>query len=1263
MRFIADGPNIPDELLVARDTGRVIFFCGAGVSYAEANLPSFATLAADVIDRLGAAQDSHARLLFERARSLDPLPGVGGLVATDRVFGLLEQEFEVSDVRGAVAEALQPKPNVNLDAHRTLLDLATANGITRLVTTNFDLLFEACVPNLLSHDPPSLPDPHSDREFRGIVHLHGRVDTAYRRAHSDEFVISSADFGRAYLSAGWATRFIRRLLSRFQVVFVGYTADDPPVQYLLEGLNLRAGTPNKLYAFQGGEQKSAIALWEKRGVEAIAFDSENGFAPLWNTLRAWAERARDSGKWCENVLTRAASGPTELAPHERGQVLHILSIREGARRLISLIQPLGAEWLLVLDPRQRYSTPLRSYTNSESAPSFDPFDSLCVDSDPTPGPADPEDAFRSRDIPTEAVDPFQSNLLDREQGTLRARATVRGNPHEFHTELSRRLEDIALWLRQVAHHPVALWWAAHQDGLHPRVIDSIERALQHDVKRFPHAVLHGWRMLLSAWADQRLESDTERYRIAHRATQEGWSLSLVRELCGLYRPKIIVTPSFQIPHPLKWLADDQQESVVSCSVEYPHPHEAIRIPDEFLSYAVECFRANIDLAVALERENSGTRQVYLTTSRGPDDGVELPDRSFGLTGPLIHFQKLIARLATIDLEAAYRQIRSWPSDDDFVFARLRIWSAGTGLLNADEAGAVLLELSDRAFWGSTHERDLLYALRDRWKEFSTAVRDGLEQRLLTGSFPWSADWGDKREKFKAHDKLSRLHWLISQGVEFSFDVQEIMRSLRQANPEWSERHGDAAADSNAPEVQTIVADNRPDPILATPISEILKRAEELGQPSFWERIERDPFRGLAEKRPSLALAALTFAGRSGEAPPWAWAAFLRVDARRTDPARMLRTIAARLRRLPPTRLRDIAYPVSDWMDRISDRFYGDAPDVLSGLWGAIIEALHLIEVKQQSGRKRSWADDALNAPVGRLFDLLVKDPAKDGLGAGNGFPAHWTARLDDLLDLPGDMRRHALVMLGFQLTWLYTIDPVWTERQVLPFADDCGSDGDALWDGLLWAARVPQKRLFLALKAGLCARSTSQRRRNGNSVLAGFLLFGWKGDARTEERLLTDIEFREILIHADDELRRKILWQLGQWSKETDSHWRGEVLPFLRRVWPKQRAVHTPNMSGHLAKLALDSGNLMQEVVAQIVPRLGPARNPHLYFASSSDGSDPPPWRAYPAATLDLLWAILGEDIASWPYGIEEVLNTLSQATETASDPRLAELRRRMALS
>jgi hypothetical protein len=1260
MRFIADGPNIPDELLVARDAGDVILFCGAGVSQQEAHLPSFAGLARKVVEILGAAHDSRGRVLLERALAIDPMPGVGSLVATDRVFGLLEQEFEIPDVRAAVAEAIRPIPNARLDAHRVLLDLATARAVTRLVTTNFDLLFEACNPDLASSGPPSLPDPHSDREFRGVVHLHGRVDAAYRFAQDEEFVVSSADFGRAYLSMGWATRFIQKLLSRFQILFIGYTADDPPMQYLLEGLNLRAGTRNRLYAFQSGEQDNAIALWEHRGVQAIPFDSSNGFAPLWDTLRAWAERARDSRAWFERVLTRAALGPPHLAPHERGQVAHTLSVGEGARRLASAPEPLGAEWLLVADPVQRYGTPRRHARSEEGVSSFDPFEALGLDSDRLPDPPDREDAFRDREVPREAIDVLRPNLLDGAHEMHRLHAPVRGMPEHFHAELPRRLANIGIWLRRIAHQPIGLWWAANQKGLYPSVIADIQRALLHEPQRFPDPIRRGWRMLISAWTDDRAEPSMWKYDIEQRARQEGWNLSLVRDVADLYRPKLTVNPSFGIPHPVAWAEEGQPDQVVSIEVDYPHPDEGVQLPDEFVSYAVDCFRTNLDLAVALERDLSGTDWVYLETSRGPDGGPELSEDRFGLTGPIIRFQRLMERLASSDIDVARRQIRSWPSRDEYVFARLRIWVAGMGLLNPDEAGAIFLALPDRVFWGAVHERDLLYALRDRWDDLPPNARDALEQRLLTGSFPWDANVQGGPEEVSTSHRLSRLYWLSTQGVAFTFDVDETIRTLRAAAPTWTEGAGAAIADSNAPEVFSVSTDNRPDPILETPISEILRHVQEVPQLNIAERTERYPFRGLAVKRPVRALAALTHAARSGDAPRGPWADFLRAETRPADSRRTIRAIAALLHRLPPASLRVIAYPVSEWMKVLGNRLYDDAANVLPGLWDTMMTALRSAEIEQRHRPPRSWSAEALNAPVGKLFEVLMKDPAKNGLGAAANFPPHWTARLDNLLGLPGDMRRHALVMLGSQIIWLFTIDPVWTERRLLRLVEDSGPDGAALWDGVLGRAVLPPRSLFRALKAALLARATESCRRNQKTVLAGFLLAGWGDDATIEERLVTDIELREVLIHADDTFRQQLLWQLGQWSGQPNSSWRARVIPFFQQVWPKQRAVHTPAMSGHLANFALASGDLMPAVVELILRRLVPSRNTHLRFNRA--GADHQA-RAYPAATLDLLWAVLAEEASSWPYQIGDALELLAQAPETASDARLTELRRRLDLA
>ena len=72
----------------------------------------------------------------------------------------------------------------------------------------------------------SLPSPRAGFIFAGVgVEILG-------------LVLSGGDFGRAYLAEAWATRFVCDLLDRYIVVLLGYSADDPPVRYLLEGLHV-----------------------------------------------------------------------------------------------------------------------------------------------------------------------------------------------------------------------------------------------------------------------------------------------------------------------------------------------------------------------------------------------------------------------------------------------------------------------------------------------------------------------------------------------------------------------------------------------------------------------------------------------------------------------------------------------------------------------------------------------------------------------------------------------------------------------------------------------------------------------------------------------------------------------------------------------------------------------------------------------------------------------------------------------------------------
>ena len=109
MRFVDRGSDIPDELLLALDEGRVVFFCGAGVSRAKANLPDFFGLADQVLKKLGVLDDSPASRILSEARDMENRTGIPGLISADRIFGILERDFLERDIEKAVAKALEPK--------------------------------------------------------------------------------------------------------------------------------------------------------------------------------------------------------------------------------------------------------------------------------------------------------------------------------------------------------------------------------------------------------------------------------------------------------------------------------------------------------------------------------------------------------------------------------------------------------------------------------------------------------------------------------------------------------------------------------------------------------------------------------------------------------------------------------------------------------------------------------------------------------------------------------------------------------------------------------------------------------------------------------------------------------------------------------------------------------------------------------------------------------------------------------------------------
>ena len=207
--------EFPATLLAALRDRRLVVFAGAGVSMGKpASLPRFRSLAVSVAQGTG-----HAPLEHE----------------PDDVF-LGRLQHQGVEVHERAERALRknshgdtPEPTA---LHRDLLRLYPDPGSVRLVTTNFDLLFEDAARELFPEQPelfraPALP---LGRAFAGIVHVHGCLD------RSADMVLTDADFGRAYLIEGWARRFLVDLFSSSTVLFVGYSHDDTVMKYLARAL-------------------------------------------------------------------------------------------------------------------------------------------------------------------------------------------------------------------------------------------------------------------------------------------------------------------------------------------------------------------------------------------------------------------------------------------------------------------------------------------------------------------------------------------------------------------------------------------------------------------------------------------------------------------------------------------------------------------------------------------------------------------------------------------------------------------------------------------------------------------------------------------------------------------------------------------------------------------------------------------------------------------------------------------------------------------
>ena len=169
------GVDFPDPLITALRDGQLVIFAGAGVSMGKpACLPDFVGLA--------------RRIAEENGRSKK------GSRKTDQFLGKLKNDGV--DVHSWAAKLLQQNDPEPTELHRDILRVYSKQEDIRIVTTNFDLLFEQAAKDIITtalrvFEGPALP---LGEQFQGIVHIHGSINDP------EKMVLTDQDFGRAYIT-------------------------------------------------------------------------------------------------------------------------------------------------------------------------------------------------------------------------------------------------------------------------------------------------------------------------------------------------------------------------------------------------------------------------------------------------------------------------------------------------------------------------------------------------------------------------------------------------------------------------------------------------------------------------------------------------------------------------------------------------------------------------------------------------------------------------------------------------------------------------------------------------------------------------------------------------------------------------------------------------------------------------------------------------------------------------------------------------------
>ena len=1115
------------------------------------------------------------------------------------VLGLLEKKDRLGEdnLRRGIVEQLTKLPTNMLTVHMALIELSRINPAhnndgVRMVTTNFDNRFvEAGLDICWVDAAPKLPIP-KPKIWKSLVHLHGRI--AGKNDSGVNLVLTAADFGQAYLTDCWASRFITELFREFTVVFVGYSLGDTVVRYMVDALATereKGAKYNKAYAFAptnniSNGNSTLVSFWHARGVNVIPYYNKfKRHQLLEKTLVEWARIRRDPFQARSNIVV---NGIKRMPYDEQDPLVE--------RVIWALEDATAAEALAISDP----IFDKRDYKKLERW-----LDHI----------AKSELMF----IPT----------------TGGSKAKLVGNYINltYTNNLDAKRHHIACWMARHIHVPQLFLWVLQNGGqLHPDFRNLIEERLGKKNSTCDPNIPNKLRLFWSILLNSRQYDHRRWLRILDRhaaATTDQERKVIEDEVILGIAPRLIIKPG-KSPGRILW-----QETIVQQNNTYPiddYAHLELLAIDDNKWHILSSILTNSNMLTRHAKTLTSHLEVMHELGKIADINVS----HSWLFRPSIaeheqnsdstkwaHIIDLVRdsyeEVAKKNRRRAENLLQRWVYSQWPLFRRIALHIITEDPKSNIEFTQELMIAGEKpGLWDTDMRREILRFLRCAGNRLPCELSNKIINAIHKGP-----DWNiadalegkHNRELAMNREKAIRLHKLAVSGIQLDRKSRKLVNEMELDDADESDNRDEFSTwfsgESSICETEFV-----PPRLPKGSVDDLVMAMSD-------KNINQHELRELVVQKCIKVVSALRKLAERDKWPTTYWQGFLwHLDTSIGASSQSLRLpfhVAMILSNAPPELIIKIGSELGDLVKKLANECPVNRESDFKTFW-------ELVWTNRGSGifSKQDFNDPltiALNHTVGKMAEAALTRLVMRKPEAGEGLPEDVRLYFDRIAEIQNC--HLGRVILVTRLYYLFTVDPAWTRKNMIDQMKlDHGAKATDLWSTFAWSPRFGPNLLREVKTSYLdVLKYRLQEIRNPRKLVAMFLTVCLEhpGNLTDNDILCVVNEFSEKeLIIILDCLKRRITGDKIQ----RDAVWSNGVQPWLDSYWPTVKNRNTTRTSGVFIELLVECRETFPNATcwAKQYLRSIEDNSGGLYSLSKSDHM-----KRFPNEVLDLIYCVVND--------------------------------------